>query len=157
MIEPGLLIDLYTETYGIVRRATAGLTDEESLREPPFGGNCLNWLVGHLTVARANILTLLGAPIEWNWAEARAYIPGSAAIAGAEHAQSLGRLLELFDRAQERLVEALGRLSMEELRAVGAATEGKPLGAYLAGYHTHEACHAGEIEVVRRLVDGGRR
>lgn len=33
---------------GILRLNVAGLTHEESLIQPRPGGNCLNWVMGHL-------------------------------------------------------------------------------------------------------------
>ena len=32
----------------VVKRNLEGLTHEESLVQPQPGGNCLNWIVGHL-------------------------------------------------------------------------------------------------------------
>ena len=42
MIHPALLTEMYTQTYDVIKRQTAGATHEESLRPPPAGGNCLN-------------------------------------------------------------------------------------------------------------------
>lgn len=71
MTHPAFLCDLYGQTYDVIRRQTAGLTHEDSLLQPSHGGNCLNWVVGHITIARANILALLGEQPAWDWRASR--------------------------------------------------------------------------------------
>ncbi len=130
------------------------MTHEESLCQPPAGGNCLNWVVGHIVVARANVLALLGEAPSWDWAGLRRYIPGSAPVTAGADALGFERLLADFDRAQEQLVAALGRQSPEDLAAV---RDDRTLGAHLASCHFHESYHAGQIELLRPPVDGGER
>lgn len=148
MTHPALR-DLYGQTYDVITRQTAGLTHEDSLLQPSHGGNCLNWVVGHIVVARANILALLGEQPAWGWRASRRYLPGAAPVVGGEDALRLERLLADLDRSQEQLVAALARLSSEELAAV---EDGKPLGAHLACYHSQEAYRAGQTEQLRQLA-----
>lgn len=160
MVHPDLLRDLYGQTYAVIRRRTTGLTHEDSLLPPPHGGNCLNWVVGHIVVARANILALLGEQPAWDWRASKRYLPGSTPVVGGEDALRFERLLADLDRSQEQLVAALGRLSPADLAAV---EDGKALGAHLACYHSHEVDHEGQTERSRQLAgagdrpDGGRR
>ena len=44
----------------VVRINVDGLTQEESLIQPSPGGNCLNWVVGHLLCIYQRTLPLLG-------------------------------------------------------------------------------------------------
>ncbi len=44
----------------VLRINVAGLTQEESLIQPTPGGNCLNWVVGHLVCIYNDTLPLLG-------------------------------------------------------------------------------------------------
>ena len=61
MITTANLTEAFARNVAIIRRQAAGLTQEESLRQPPFRGNCLNWVVGHLADYRDHILRALGA------------------------------------------------------------------------------------------------
>jgi hypothetical protein len=78
MIAPDALSDLYTWTYDTVKEQMAGVTHEDSMRQPVAGGNCLNWVVGHIMAGRSNVLAMLGAPTVWRYADAKPYLPGSA-------------------------------------------------------------------------------
>jgi hypothetical protein len=56
-------------------------THEESRLQFPFGGNCLNWVMGHLTTTRTNLLAMLGSSdTVWTFDEAKRYIPGSSPV-----------------------------------------------------------------------------
>ena len=59
MIHPELLINLFEINLHVVRRQTEGLSHEDSLIQPPFRGNCLNWVLGHIVATRNQIMTLL--------------------------------------------------------------------------------------------------
>jgi len=47
-------------THGAVRTNVDGLTHEDSLLQPQPGGNCLNWVVGHLLFVDQRMLRRLG-------------------------------------------------------------------------------------------------
>ncbi len=151
MIEPQILIDLYTETHRQIKERIAGLTHEESLIAPPGGGNCLNWVLGHIMVARSNVLALLGAPTVWTTrAQFAPYLPGSPPLAGGETAQRLETIAADLDRTQEQLVAALRGTTAAALGAT--ASDGRTLGAHLAFYQSHESFHAGQVELLRQLL-----
>ena len=51
--------------YTTVEAYTAGLSEEDSLASPREGGNCANWILGHLTSAQNSLMQLLGAEPVW--------------------------------------------------------------------------------------------
>jgi hypothetical protein len=75
MVGALLLASLFAQNHELFSRLIAGLTHEESLRQPSGRDNCLNWLIGHLVVARANLLAQLGASSAWGWGAGRRHIP----------------------------------------------------------------------------------
>ena len=154
MISADLLIRLYTKTYENIRQQTAGLTHEDSVRQFSFGGNCLNWNLGHIVVSRWNILALLGNQEDiWNFEEARRYIPSSAPILNAEEAIALEKLLSILEQTQVLLVTTLGEMTEDQLSSpVENGIMASSLADELAYYQTHEAYHAGQIESGRRLA-----
>ena len=151
MIAPQLLIDLYAESHRQIAEQAAGLTHEASLAPPPGGGNCLNWILGHIMVARSNVLALLGAPTIWTTrAQFAPYLPGSAPLAGRAGAQRLETILTDLDRAHDQLVAALRGTTAAALDAI--TIDDRTLGAHLAFYQAHESFHAGQVALLRRLV-----
>lgn len=53
MIGPQQLAQAYARNTAIIKMQIEGLTHEESLLQPPFRANCLNWVLGHINVSRA--------------------------------------------------------------------------------------------------------
>jgi hypothetical protein len=152
MVDVVLLTELYVKTYTLIRAQTAGLTHAESLWQPPSGGNCLNWIVGHLTATRTNILALIQAPeTVWGFKEAKPYVYGSAPITEAT-ALPFAAIINAFERTQGRLVEYLPQLPSDLL---AYPAEDRTIGGLLALYQSHEAYHAGQIESL--LTSMGKR
>src|SRR3954469_19150491 len=97
--------------FGLATRALAanleGFTDEDALAQPPGGGNCVNWVVGHIVVHRNHMLRVLGQePAGGPDADAR-YDRGSAPVPSAEGALPLATLAEALDRSREAVLAAL--------------------------------------------------
>jgi uncharacterized damage-inducible protein DinB len=126
----------------VVGGSAAEMTDEEALEPPPGGGNSFNWILGHILVGRARILALLGDETE--------LIP--AERAGPYSRGSVGRL----DSSQKRMVAGIESLDEEALgRVVPESPFGRDeetLETMLAGFLFHEAYHAGQLGVLRRLA-----
>jgi hypothetical protein len=151
MISTRLLRDTFSQTYGSIKELTAGLTHEDSLIQPPFPGNCFNWVLGHIVVARTNVLYPLGERSTWDRDRLMRYVPGSPPITGDDRAIRLEAILAELDRTQGQIVAALGRATPESLAApVGDGD--KTLGMEIHGYAIHEAGHVGQLELLRRLA-----
>ncbi|MGC8787158.1 MAG: hypothetical protein ACP5Q1_07005, partial [Anaerolineae bacterium] len=60
MISPQELAGAFERNLEIVQAQTKGLSHADSLLQPPFRGNCLNWVLGHLVTNRDRVLALLG-------------------------------------------------------------------------------------------------
>ena len=54
------LIDDYAGNTWLIERHVEGLSHEESVLQPPFPANCLNWVLGHIISRRNSALELLG-------------------------------------------------------------------------------------------------
>ena len=96
MIDPQVLADMYSTTYGVIKRQTAGMTHEESLMQLPFGGNCMNWVLGHIVSSRTRIEAILGAPLTLSDADITRYKRGSEPVMGDEDANPLERMLKTW-------------------------------------------------------------
>jgi hypothetical protein len=56
MTKAETLAEYYGLTYRVIKRQLDGVSHEESLVQPPFRGNCLNWVLGHIVCSRAEVL-----------------------------------------------------------------------------------------------------
>jgi len=140
------LFDLNHRVIGVNAR---DLSHEESLREPHPGGNCANWVLGHIVYTRGAALNLVGESPVWSGPEAERYKRGSAPIHDGDHATPYPQLLEALDRSQERLMAGLDRLDDASL---GSVAEDGTLANQLAILQFHEAYHAGQLGVLRRIA-----
>ncbi len=57
---------LFGINYQVLKKNLDGVTHEESLIQPEGGGNCLNWVLGHIVATRDNAIRLLNQEPVWN-------------------------------------------------------------------------------------------
>jgi len=148
-MSPELLQTLFDVNHRVLHRNVNGLTHEESLIQPPQGGNCLNWIAGHIVATRGGLLELLGEKPVWSSEEEVLYRRGSKPIQDGSRAKSLATILADYDRSQERVRAGIARLTeaaMKEKR--GDDT----LGGTLHILHFHEAYHIGQTAILRRMA-----
>jgi hypothetical protein len=153
MLDPLIFIDLFTETYALLQRHTAGVSQAMSLHCPSGMTTCANWLVGHIVATRANVLLgLLDVPDGWDLAALMRFIPESAVIVDETGAGHTSQLLSDLARSQNQLLAILTTITPEALQSVvGEQT----IGAQLLLYHAHEAYHAGQLDIVCQLARAG--
>ena len=143
-------------THFALHRNLGGLSHDDSLRSPEPGGNCLNWVVGHVVATRSHWLRELGRPGLLPMAVEERYRRGSAPIDGAEGAEPLEALVAAFDRGQEELTAALPAMTGEQLAGPAPFSPGNDPAetwhSLTAGLLFHEAYHVGQTGVLRRLL-----
>ena len=153
MPEPREVRDVFAANLWVIKRQIEGLSHKDSLIQPPFRGNCLNWVLGHILVGRSNALAYLGQQPLWGAAEKKLYATGSEPITSEEAALSLEKLVVLLDQSQERLAAALVDLDPETWgKSVQQSGQERPLSDALAGLAWHETYHAGQTELLRQLA-----
>lgn len=150
MVEPRFLQALFVDTYDAIKRQMEGITHSDSVRQPPFDGNCINWILGHVIVARCNFLMMLDVPSIWGMDKCRRYIPGSAPVTDADDAVPFDSLFTDLDRTQDQLITALSHVSAEDLCTI---KDDQSIGEHLISYHAHESYHLGHLELLRQLVN----
>lgn len=148
-MNPELLAKMFEFNHYCVQKNTEGLTHEDSLVQPHPGGNCLNWVLGHLVATRNLILKLLGAPPIWNDEEAALYIRGSKPMQNADNAHSFEKILSDYNRSQEVILNALNGMSEDVMET---KIDEETLGQKLSGLHFHEAYHVGQTGLLRRIA-----
>ncbi len=154
MIGANDLIDAFARNVNIVKMQTKDLTHEDSLRQLPFHGNCLNWVLGHITENRDHILELLGEPPQIGELGTR-YKRGSDPLTDAgDGTLRLEELLAWLDRAQERIAAALGKMDEAALsREITTGNNRKAtIGQRVFFLYFHETYHVGQTELFRQLA-----
>jgi uncharacterized damage-inducible protein DinB len=134
-----------------LRQSVRGL-DGEQLRQRVGRANSILWTLGHITVGRLRLLTMLGD---------RGVIPWTKVVGrGADEVtHALPDPTEVFarwDDAARRLAERLPQLSEEELLAPARYTlpgsDGTMLGT-INYFAFHEAYHIGQLAVIRKALN----
>lgn len=144
-MKPETLEVLFGANFHVIQVNTNGISHEESLVQPKPAGNCMNWVLGHVVAYRTDVLRLVGQQPVWNEHDAAVYLRGSEPLADAAKARPLPQILEDFARSQETLIQGLRALTPEDLQR-------DELGEKITWLHFHEAYHAGQIGLLRRLV-----
>lgn len=140
----------------VFRANAAGLTHDESLRGPAGGGNCLNWVLGHVLATRHAILKTLGREGWWPEETVDLYKRGARTLAGDEAGiVRWETLVADFDASHGRVLEAIAAASEHDLaQPAGRGPGGVELDAAhrVAFLQFHEAYHIGQIGLLRRVA-----
>ena len=126
-----------------------GLSHEDSMVQPPAGGNCLNWVAAHIVASRGAILDLLGEAQVWDTDRNDRFKRGSRPVQDTKDSLPFDSIVADFRRSQERIQAGLARLSDEELiEKRGDDT----LADKLHFLQFHEAYHIGQAGLLRRMA-----
>jgi uncharacterized damage-inducible protein DinB len=140
----------------VVRLNVDGLTHEESLVQPRPGGNCLNWIVGHLVWVYAGVLPMLHQEPVLPQDVLSRYARGAPALRNPDEARDFGELTAAWDEATRRVDAGLAAFPAEELsRPAPHSPGGDPdetIRSLLSTIFFHQSYHAGQTGVLRRIV-----
>ena len=146
---PETLSKLFELNRYCIKVNTEGMTQEDSLLQPHPGGNCLNWILGHIVVSRNLILDLLDESPIWNEHEADHYKRYSKPIKDGENAHSFEKILADFYRSQKQISSALGKKKQEDF---AKKVDEETVGEKLASLYFHETYHVGQTGLLRRIA-----
>lgn len=157
MVTPQLLAAGFAANQEAIKHEIDGLTHADSLRQPPFRGNCLNWVLGHIVASRDNVLRSLGAEPVLAEAEFARYRAGSPPVTGeAPGVVRLQRLLQSLDLTQERIAAALQRATPESLaQEVQFGSRRTTVAEAVFHRFRHDSYHTGQLEYLRPLAGKG--
>ena len=143
-------------TLKVLQANVAGITQEESLIQPSPGGNCQNWVVGHLACIYNKVLPMLGQERVMEEEALKRYDRGAPPIEDAAEALELRDLIAAFEKATERVDAGLAGLSPEALdQKVPDSPSGNPnetVRSLLSTIFFHQAYHAGQTGILRRIA-----
>ncbi|MDK9698675.1 MAG: DinB family protein [bacterium] len=134
----------------------AGISDAESRRRMEPGGNCVNWIMGHMLCSRVHILGFLGC----DWTKTNAVLePYQRGTSGADFDSflTLDELTKLWQESSELLKTNIDATTDEQwLEPASLPGTGfdKPdtreRRVFFLSFH--EGYHLGQIGLLRRLL-----
>jgi uncharacterized damage-inducible protein DinB len=129
-----------------------GMTHEQSVLQPSPGGNCANWILGHLTNVQNGVMRLVGEKPVWESGDlAKA---GDDPITGPTNSIHWDTLRDRFLGSRERCLTAVSALSDTAL----AETVPHPFGGtcsraeLLNTLAFHQSYHTGQLALSRRIA-----
>jgi len=148
-----LIIELYHYNHNIIHQQLNGITHAESLLQPPFRGNCINWVIGHIVCIRDECLAQLGLPGTFSESESKKYGYGSEPITDASQAIDLITMVKKLDESLATIVSKLESLSQADLDREARTWRGPlPLSEAVSFMLWHESYHSGQLELLRQLT-----
>lgn len=140
----------------VLRGNTEGLTQEDSLVRPDPGGNCLNWVVGHVMETWDMILPVVGQETVLGRDALARYKRGSQELRDSGQALSLESLLTACDEAARRMDDGLAALTTEKLDELAPFSPRKKadetIRSLLSLVMFHQAYHTGQTGLLRRIA-----
>jgi len=138
----------------IMLNQTDGLTHEDSLIQPQPGGNCLNWVMGHLVENLVEILNILGGDLPPDLPDLSHYGYGSEPIHGDEAGViNLQVLMNAYGRLTKGITDRLDRMMESDFDEEIDFWQGQARRGYVAFfYFFHHSYHLGQLEQLRNLA-----
>ncbi|MGI9253408.1 MAG: DinB family protein [Thermomicrobiales bacterium] len=153
VLDASQLADEYAGNARILFRQADGLTHADSLLQPPFRGNCLNWVLGHIAVHRDYVLEAMGQEKILGEGPVPRYDFGSAPILeDGPDVLPLETILAAIARQQERIAETLATITPEHLASEAPKSEPRTVAQMAAFLYWHETYHVGQTELLRQLA-----
>jgi uncharacterized damage-inducible protein DinB len=140
----------------VLLRNVDGITHEESLHQPEPGGNCLNWVLGHLVSTYDVALPILGQESVFPKGTLERYARRSAPIEDGSQARDFAELVAAWTTAAERWDAGLAGLSAEGLDRPAPFSPGndpnETVRSLLSLMNFHQSYHVGQLGLLRRLI-----
>jgi len=140
----------------VLARNLEGISHSEGLVFPEPGGNCINWVVGHLVDTRNKALQVVGRQPVFPIERFSMYTGHSDVTFDSDRAIPLTELMEAYGELQTPLAEGVLEMSDEQLASPApfSPTENpdETVGTLLAGLAFHESYHTGQTGVLRRVI-----
>jgi hypothetical protein len=138
----------------ILSSQTECLTHQESLLQPQPGGNCLNWVMGHLVGNLVTILSVLGCVAPSGLPDLEHYGFGSEPVHGDEPGViDLHVLIDAYEMLTKTITDQLAQMTEADFDEEIEFWQGQSRRGYIAFfYFFHNTYHIGQLEQLRNLA-----
>jgi hypothetical protein len=149
-----ILRKCYPANWISLAEQTEGLTHQESLLQPQPGGNCLNWVMGHLVVNLVDILKVLDGVMPSGLPDLAHYGFGSEPVHGDEPGViELPVLVDAYALLTKTITDRLAQMSEADFDEEIEFWQGQSRRGYVAFfYFFHNTYHIGQLEQLRNLA-----
>jgi len=132
-------------------RALDGLTDAQLWSAPTLRNNPMMWVVGHFVQTRAQLLALLGEPIDTGWQER--FMRG-ATLRDATQYPSRDEVERIMNEVTRRLHGKLANIDDEQVdRPPAVALPGaNTVADEIALFAFHDSYHVGQMAFIRKAL-----
>lgn len=142
--------------HGVVNRNAEGIAHDESLATPGQGGNCFNWVLGHLVWANTLVLKVVNERGPLTEEQLKPYERGSAELHDAGIAIPLDQLLAAWNETCAKIGAGLPKLTPEFFESPAPFSPRKKadetVGTLLTALMFHQAYHSGQLGLCRRAI-----
>jgi len=154
MIEVQDMVKAFARNWEVIQSQTQGLSHDQCLLQPPFRGNCMNWVLGHIADNRNDLLLTVGEKPILTEEESARYGYGSEPVCvDRKDVIPLERMLSLLQQSQESIAKALSQLTPDDLARKVKGHRGEiTLANRLFLLYFHETYHTGQTELLRQLA-----
>jgi len=138
----------------IIKEQISGVSDSEMLIQPPNGGNCMLWTLGHLTESLITILHFLNGEKPTGLADLSRFERGSEPILGSEPGlMTASELMDAYAKLHQVVLEKLASMTDADFDAeVPGFGQPARRGFMLFFMEFHHAYHIGQLELLRNLA-----
>ncbi len=153
-MDPKQLNNVYKRNLIVIKRQLKGLSHEDSMLQPPFRGNCLNFILGHMAASRQGILKELGADKLMTEEQITRYtIEAEPILEEGDDVIQMEDIMEVMDKSQKVFSEKMLALTPEDLeKEIGEGDNKTTLGRRIEFLGWHETYHTGQTELLRQLA-----
>ena len=138
----------------IIKEQIQGVSDSEMLIQPPNGGNCMLWTLGHLTESLITILRFLDGGKPEGLADLSRFERGSEPILGPEPGlMTASELMDAYQVLHQSILEKLDPMTEADFdEKVPGFGQPARRGYMLFFMEFHHAYHIGQLELLRNLA-----
>lgn len=138
----------------LIHDQTNGLKQADTLIQPQPGGNCMNWILGHLLESQISMLKALGgnSPIDQD-SLARYQRNSEPITKDGEGVLKLEEVLDGLDKVHAAITNRLTEMSEADFEVEIQQGERKVIRGWRVFFlHFHYTYHIGQLEQLRQLA-----
>jgi len=140
--------------FELIKEQIKELSDSEMLIQPPNGGNCMLWTLGHLANNLLSILGFLGGEKLEGLADLSRFRYGSEPVLGPEPGlMTHTEIMDAYELLHQAVLEKIALMTEAEFDVEIPTFQGPARRGWMLFFmEFHHAYHIGQLELLRNLA-----
>ena len=140
--------------FELIKEQIKELSDSEMLIQPPNGGNCMLWTLGHLANNLLSILGFLGGEKLEGLADLSRFKYGSEPVLGPEPGlMTHNEIMDAYELLHQAVLEKIALMTEAEFDVEIPTFQGPARRGWMLFFmEFHHAYHIGQLELLRNLA-----